>query len=78
MSEADMIKVANAALIKNSFDGYSGSFDGWLIPFIKPTYSARIEDADYPYKDGNYYVVSVKTNFSESGGVRTITPGIKL
>lgn len=78
MSAADMRKVANAALVKNSFNGYSGSFDGWLIPFVKPTYSARIEDADYPYKDGNYYVVSVKTNFSESGGVRTITPGIKL
>lgn len=78
MSEADMRKVANAALKKNSFDGYSGSFDGWLIPFVKPTYSAIIEDADYPYKDGSYYVVGVKTNFSESGGVRTITPGIKL
>lgn len=78
MSEADMQKVASAALRKNSFDGYSGSFDGWLIPFVKPTYSAIIQDADYPYKDGRYYVIGVKTNFSESGGVRTITPGIKL
>lgn len=78
MSEADMQKVAAAALKKNSFDGYSGSFDGWLIPFVKPTYSAIIEDKDYPYKDGRYYVIGVKTNFSESGGVRTITPGIKL
>lgn len=78
MSEADMQKVAVAALKKNSFDGYSGSFDGWLIPFVKPTYSAIIEDKDYPYKDGRYYVIGVKTNFSESGGKRTITPGIKL
>jgi hypothetical protein len=78
MSGADMKKVADAALKKNSFDGYSGSFDGWLIPFVKPTYSAIIEDKDYPYKDGTYYVVGVKTNFSENGGVRTITPGIKL
>lgn len=78
MSNADMQKVADAALRKNNFDGYSGSFDGWLIPFVKPTYSAIILDQDYPYKDGTYYVVGVKTNFSESGGVRTITPGIKL
>lgn len=78
MSDADMKKVAEAAMRKNSFDGYSGTFDGWLIPFVKPTYSAIIEDQDYPYKDGTYYVVGVKTNFSESGGVRTITPGIKL
>lgn len=78
MGEVDMKKVADAALRKNSFDGYTGSFDGWLIPFVKPTYSAIIQDQDYPYKDGSYYVVGVKTNFSESGGVRTITPGIKL
>lgn len=78
MSTADMKKVADSSLKKNSFDGYSGSFDGWLVPFVKPTFSAIIEDKDYPYKDGSYYVVGVKTNFSESGGVRTITPGIKL
>lgn len=78
MSEADMQKVAAAALKKNNFDGYSGSFDGWLIPFVRPTYSAIIEDTDYLYKKGRYYVIGVKTNFSESGGKRTITPGIKL
>jgi len=78
MTAADMKKVADASLRKNSFDGYSGSFDGWLVPFVKPTYSAIIEDQDYPYKDGTYYIVGVKTNFSESGGIRTITPGIKL
>jgi hypothetical protein len=59
-------------------DGYEGSFDTWLIPFVQPTYSAIIEDKDYPYKTGRYYVTSVKTNFSESGGKRTVTPGIKL
>lgn len=78
MSEADMQKVAAAALKKNNFDGYSGSFDGWLIPFVRPTYSAIINDDDYPYKNGRYYVIGVKTSFSESGGKRTVTPGIKL
>lgn len=78
MSNADMTKVAEAALKKSNFDGYTGTFDGWLVPFVQPTYSAIIEDLDYPYKKGRYYVVAVKTNFSESGGKRTITPGIKL
>jgi hypothetical protein len=59
-------------------DGYTGSFDAWLIPFVQPTYTAIINDDDYPYKNGRYYVIGVKTNFSESGGKRTITPGIKL
>lgn len=78
MSEADMQKVASATLKKTSFDGYAGTFDAWLVPFCKPTDSVIIEDQDYPYKTGRYYVISVKTNFSESGAVRTITPGIKL
>lgn len=78
MSNADMTKVAEAALKKSNFDGYTGTFDGWLVPFIKPTYSVVVEDSDYPYKKGRYYVVAVKTNFSESGGKRTITPGVKL
>ena len=78
LTDSAMLKLAQAAFVQNNFDGYSGSFDGWLVPFVKPTYSATILDQDYPYKDGTYYVVSVKTNFSESGGVRTITPGIKL
>ncbi|WP_208734160.1 hypothetical protein [Sphingobacterium siyangense] len=78
MSEQDMRSVAKAALLRGSYDGYEGSFDSWLIPQVAPGYSAKIVDHDYPYKTGWYYVVSVKTNFSASGGVRTITPGIKL
>lgn len=78
MSELDMRTVAKAALLRGSYDGYEGSFDSWLIPYVSPSYSAKIVDHDYPYKIGWYYVVSVKTTFSASGGVRTITPGIKL
>lgn len=78
VADADLDKIANAELIKNSYDGYEGSFDTWLIPFVKPGYSALISDKDYPHKKGKYYVVSVKTSFSNSGGVRTISPGIKL
>ena len=78
MTEEAMVKIAEAALTKNNFDGYEGTFDGWLIPFVQPTYSAKIEDLDYPYKTGVYYVIGVKTTFSMSGGIRTITPGIKV
>ena len=58
--------------------GYEGSFDAWLIPYVEPGYTIGIDDRDYPYKDDNYYCESVLTKFSESGGVRTITPSIKL
>jgi len=78
MSEASMQKVADAELLKRSASGYEGSFDTWLIPFVKPTYSARIKDEDYPDKTDWYYVASVTTNLSPEGGKRTITPTIKL
>ncbi|WP_449398491.1 hypothetical protein [Chryseobacterium wanjuense] len=58
--------------------GYEGSFTAWLIPYVEPNYSIGIYDEDFPEKDGIYNVESVTTNFNENGGVRTITPGIKL
>lgn len=61
-----------------SYTGYEGNITGWLIPFVEPTYSAHIHDKEYEYKTGSYYVVSVTTTFSASGGVRKIELGRKL
>lgn len=78
MSVSSLKLTAKAELIKQTYDGYDGTFDGWLIPFVEPSYTALIIDEDYPDKRSSYYVVSVKTNFSSSGGKRTITPGVRL
>lgn len=78
MDEANMQLIANAALKKNTYDGYEGTFTGWLIPYCKPTYSAKIIDPDYDFKQGSYYIVTVVTSLSENGAKRTITPGIKV
>lgn len=78
MSTADLKKIADAELLRQGGDKYEGSLDSWLIPFVEPSYSAKIEDADYPEKDGRYYVTSVKTSFSEAGAKRVINLGIKL
>jgi hypothetical protein len=78
VSPRDLPKIANAELIRRSADMYDGSIDGWLIPFVKPTYSAKIEDEDYPEKDGTYYVVGVVTSVSEAGCKRTVKLGVKL
>jgi hypothetical protein len=61
-----------------TYDGYEGSITGWLIPFVEPTYSARIYDKEYEYKTGSYYVISVTTTFDENGGVRKVELGRKL
>jgi len=78
MDEASMQKIADEQVKMQSTGGYEGSYDAWLIPFVKPTFSIRIKDEDYPEKTDYYYCKSVNTNLSEAGGKRTIIPGIKL
>lgn len=78
MSAAAIKIIANTEYKNKMAPGYEGSFNAWLIPYVEPSYTIGIYDEDYPYKDGRYYCESVTTSFSEAGGVRTITPGIKL
>ena len=78
VANQDLKKIADAELLRRSADAYEGSIDGWLIPFVKPTYTATIKDEDYPDKNGKYYVVGVTTSFSESGGKRNVKLGVKL
>jgi hypothetical protein len=61
-----------------AYNGYEGNFTGWLVPFVEPGYKIRLRDSNYPYKDGDYYVVSVETKLSSSGGSRTITVGKRI
>lgn len=76
---ASAIKIIADTEYENKMSpGYEGSFDAWLIPFVEPSFSVWIDDRDYHYKNGLYYAESVTTSFSENGGKRTITPGIKL
>lgn len=78
ISKVDLKKIANAELIRRSADGYEGSIDGWLVPFVQPTFSAKVIDEDYPDKTSKYYVVGVTTSVSESGCKRTPKLGVKL
>lgn len=70
--------IARAELAKMSFDGYRGSLQGWLIPYCTVGYTAKIQDRDYPEREGNYYVQGTKVEFSRSGGIRTVELGRKL
>ncbi|PWN62311.1 hypothetical protein [Chryseobacterium oncorhynchi] len=78
MSKSAIKMIADNEYKNKMMSGYEGSFDAWLIPYCEPSYSIGIYDKDYPYKDGRYYVESVVTKFSESGGVRTVTPSLWL
>jgi hypothetical protein len=78
VQKADMAKIAKSELLRRSADMYEGSIDTWLVPFVQPSYSAKIIDKDYPLKDGSYYVVGITSSISEAGAKRTVKLGIKL
>ncbi len=57
------------------YDGYEGSFTGWLIPYVEPGDAVRLRDTDYPKKEGVYYVTGTEISFSKEGGKRTVSLG---
>jgi len=75
---ASMKARGEAEVKRRTFDGYDGSITTWLIPECNPGDTASIHDGDYTYKDGTYFVRSVTTEFSESGGKRKVELGYRL
>ena len=78
MSDEGMKAFAKQEFDQNYFDGYEGNITTWLVPFVKPGDSAYINDEDYEYKNGRYYVTSVKTSFDANGAVRDVQLGKRL
>lgn len=76
--KASLEAKAQQVLDARVYEGYEGHIQGWLIPYVDAGYKAKIVDDDYEYKNGTYYVISVETDFSQSGGVRKVTLGKKL
>lgn len=78
VSEAEAKKIAENEHNLWCYDGYEGSFTGWLVPFVEPGDAVRLRDADYPAKEGVYYVTGTETSFSKEGGKRTVSLGRRL
>lgn len=76
--EASMKARGELEVKRRTFDGYDGSITTWLVPECLPGDSANLHDGDYPEKDGCYFVRSVTTEFSSSGGKRKLELGFRL
>lgn len=70
--------LAKQELLARSYEGYEGSFTGWLVPVVEPCYKIELRDSDYEYKKGVYYVVATKVEFDSGGGKRELTIGKKI
>lgn len=75
MTKAEAKKIAENVYNLWCYDGYEGSFTGWLVPFVEPGDAVRLRDADYPNKEGVYYVTGTEISFSKDGGKRTVSLG---
>ncbi len=78
IAESDLAKVAESEYNLWCYDGYEGSFTGWLVPYAKPTDAVSLHDADYEHKDGTYYVIGTELSFSKDGGKRTLKLGRRI
>lgn len=76
--KASLEKRGKEELSQVVYTGFEGSFTGWLVPYVEPTYKIELRDSEYPTKNGEYYVVATKVSFSSSGGVREISIGKKI
>lgn len=76
--ESELKKLADNEYNAWCYDGYEGSFTGWLVPYVEPGDSVKLHDADYEYKDGTYYVTGTEVSFSKDGGKRTVSLGRRI
>lgn len=60
-----------------NYNGYEGSFTGWLIPVVKAGGSVILRDKKRK-ETGKYYVTGVEIEFGQSGAKRKVTLGRKL
>lgn len=74
-NKEDLIKLAQAEIIKYKFDGFTGKLTSMLEPYSHPGMVAKIADIKYPERSGNYEIRSVTTSFGTSGAKRTVEIG---
>lgn len=70
--------LAEQELQRNSFDGYRGKIETFLIPFAEPGMIAEITDPLYKVYGGSYYIESTEVSFGKSGARRKVELGIKV
>lgn len=70
-------KIALQDIDKLRFEGYEGNLTTFLVPFVRHSMTADIQDPDYEIRHGNYIVDEVETTF-DIGIERKVTIGKKV
>lgn len=78
VSAATLKKLADDEIDRLKYEGYRGSLTTFLIPQVQHGDVVDLRSAEYPERDGRYYVRSVTTSFGMNGGRQTIELDSKL
>lgn len=78
LSESAVRTLANEALTKLKYTGFSGSFTTFLKPYVKHGDAVKIIDPIIPDRNGVYLVRKVVTRFGMEGGRQEITLDRKI
>lgn len=77
-SKEELKKIALSKLESMKYDGYVGTLTGFGVPYITRGMSARLYDAEYESRTGDYFVPKVEISFGIRGSRRVVTVGKKV
>jgi hypothetical protein len=71
-------KMAEAKMLKLSYDGYEGMITTFLQPYCEPGFRVTLEDKKYTERSGRYLVESIEVTYGVNGARRRVGIGLKL
>jgi hypothetical protein len=74
----DLIRLGGQELLKHYYTGFIGDFETFGEPLTFPGFIIRIEDDEFPERNGNYRVKAVERSFGLNGYRQRITLDIKI
>lgn len=78
MDEATIERVVKEAINRKKANGYTGSLQGMIFPYIEPGYRVELNDLQFANRYGKYYIGTVTTNFDTGGGKRKVEIDFKI
>ncbi|CAL2108177.1 conserved hypothetical protein [Tenacibaculum sp. 190524A02b] len=71
-------EIGEKELIKLKYTGYRGTVTGFFIPFSDRAMKCKLINANFPEREGVYYIPKVTLNFNTSGARFKTELGVKL
>lgn len=76
--QAWLDQMAKAKVLQETFDGYEGEIETFLIPYCRMGYRGEVNGGRYPERGGNYFVSGVEITYGQGGARRTPELDLKL